>query len=1168
MSVTASPRSPSSPWQVSLKPTAGVPALPSPGIPQAVASLPPSAQAGLMCEAAASGDVETIRALAKAGLQVNLTTPYDLRSPLHLASASGNLEAVKALCEELGATMQQDRFGLLPIHDATQNGHTDIRRFLQRQRLNAADNSALTRSRACSMEHVSLRQQKNEWESQIPESLLATVFELVLKEGVFSYTTVHAEVNYFFTTLSLHPVYFSHFTPLQIARHVHCLTAAKRVAHATGDVGRMDFSFKTEETNFFLTTIDCPEPTDAQKRTEEQIVAYLSEGRKPGFSTSLLFMASDGPAMMGGKERLGIFHMDECRFDAKHVSDGETSIEVLASSKFLKEKTVQAKEQYQIIVEDVMARKRAQVRVVPGSVYPGPYPGGFVVLVASYEVGGSLFFPELQQALRHNRLIPRRCYMENFANGVTAYSIFFPNAKEQEVRQLERTIMHSTLLKAYPGRSGTVYDSVMDNRISHEVGLYVLAAVKFAYYFFPKEQYAPEYLSLHQVLDRDERSQHKLERLYALCLKELLQPERIYTLVQQHLDLMTPFFEDFRAIAVGDKTPKSNEELEALIDNRCPAAQDQQILRMFLIFNESLRLTNFFQAETPGAMAFRLDPTVVLRGRPSSIYPVTPYAIYMIAGRDFTGFHVRFKDVARGGIRMVLSRDKAAYEKNSSMLFDECYNLALTQQYKNKDIPEGGSKGVILPDSKWPGAFQSNLLTGTTSQSPASQRAIFTRYISALLDCMLPDKCGIYSGHLPTQEILFFGPDENTAGFMDLGAQLGKERGYQYWKALTTGKSTLFGGVPHDTYGMTTASVHTYVLQLLDKLGIEEESITKFQTGGPDGDLGSNEILVSKDKTVAIVDGSGVLYDPAGINREELVRLAKLRVPVKNFSRSFLGSGGFLVTVEETNVTLPDGSTYRTGAEVRDSFHLGNYATADLFVPCGGRPNSVVGDTVKKLFVEGHPKFKMVVEGANLFFSDAARRALEEGGVHLFKDASTNKGGVTSSSLEVFASLALSSSDHGALMTYNPDSQGDPPEFYQTYVEQVLDNVKENARQEFSAIWACNQKDGTKKTDLTRLLSLKINQMCDTIEDNLTTSMTEEERGRLVRFVLRRAVPPLIIERLGVDGVLDQVPKNYIFAIVGSWIASRFVYRHGIHASEVSFFFFMRSLLAEEDAAK
>ena len=31
--------------------------------------------------------------------------------------------------------------------------------------------------------------------------------------------------------------------------------------------------------------------------------------------------------------------------------------------------------------------------------------------------------------------------------------------------------------------------------------------------------------------------------------------------------------------------------------------------------------------------------------------------------------------------------------------FDENYNLAATQSLKNKDIPEGGAKGTILPSS-------------------------------------------------------------------------------------------------------------------------------------------------------------------------------------------------------------------------------------------------------------------------------------------------------------------------------------------------------------------------------------------------------------------------------------------------------------------------------------
>ena len=50
----------------------------------------------------------------------------------------------------------------------------------------------------------------------------------------------------------------------------------------------------------------------------------------------------------------------------------------------------------------------------------------------------------------------------------------------------------------------------------------------------------------------------------------------------------------------------------------------------------------------------------------------------------------------------------------------------------------------------------------------------------------------------------------------------------------------------------------------------------------------SDEILLSSDKTIAIIDGSGVLHDPVGLNREELVRLAKARKPVAFFDTSKL----------------------------------------------------------------------------------------------------------------------------------------------------------------------------------------------------------------------------------------------------------------------------------------
>ncbi len=49
-------------------------------------------------------------------------------------------------------------------------------------------------------------------------------------------------------------------------------------------------------------------------------------------------------------------------------------------------------------------------------------------------------------------------------------------------------------------------------------------------------------------------------------------------------------------------------------------------------------------------------------------------------------------------------------------------SLAHTQQRKNKDIPEGGSKGVIL----------------TTARN-ADYASAFKRYIDAILDLLIPD---------------------------------------------------------------------------------------------------------------------------------------------------------------------------------------------------------------------------------------------------------------------------------------------------------------------------------------------------------------------------------------------------------------------------------------------
>jgi len=38
--------------------------------------------------------------------------------------------------------------------------------------------------------------------------------------------------------------------------------------------------------------------------------------------------------------------------------------------------------------------------------------------------------------------------------------------------------------------------------------------------------------------------------------------------------------------------------------------------------------------------------------------PEIPYGLYLIIGRDFTGMHIRFRDISRGGVRIILSNSE------------------------------------------------------------------------------------------------------------------------------------------------------------------------------------------------------------------------------------------------------------------------------------------------------------------------------------------------------------------------------------------------------------------------------------------------------------------------------------------------------------------------------
>jgi len=297
---------------------------------------------------------------------------------------------------------------------------------------------------------------------------------------------------------------------------------------------------------------------------------------------------------------------------------------------------------------------------------------------------------------------------------------------------------------------------------------------------------------------------------------------------------------------------------------------------------------------------------------------------------------------------------------------------------------------------------------------------------------------------------------------------------------------------------------------------------------------------------------------------------------VKHFNKALLSPKGFFVDIADVDVTLPNGEKVDSGMQFRNSFHLHPLASAELFVPCGGRPEAVNMTNVEKLFFKkengdlGAPYFKYIVEGANLFFSQEARLFLEKNGVVIIKDASANKGGVTSSSLEVLAALALTDSEYDQLMTVKhsiPKRKGlsseelakdvvTVPEFYQKYVEEVQYIIEENAAAEFSCLWQAHQ-EGVSLTLGSDMLSKKIIEMTNSIaKSNLFETQT-----KLRDVVLGRAIPKTLQNLLSLEKIITNLPPNYIRALFASSLASRFIYKCGINPDSFAFFQFVQDFV-------
>jgi len=111
-------------------------------------------------------------------------------------------------------------------------------------------------------------------------------------------------------------------------------------------------------------------------------------------------------------------------------------------------------------------------------------------------------------------------------------------------------------------------------------------------------------------------------------------------------------------------------------------------------------------------------------------------------------------------------------------------------------------------------------------------------------------------------------------------------------------------------------------------------------------------------------------------------------------------------------------TAYEEALRARNTMH--NRVVADAFIPAGGRPATIhEGNWEAYLRPDnGQPSSKLIVEGANLFLTAGARKAMHAAtGIPIVKDSSANKCGVICSSYEIISSMLLSHDEFAAVKT-------------------------------------------------------------------------------------------------------------------------------------------------------
>jgi glutamate dehydrogenase len=480
-------------------------------------------------------------------------------------------------------------------------------------------------------------------------------------------------------------------------------------------------------------------------------------------------------------------------------------------------------------------------------------------------------------------------------------------------------------------------------------------------------------------------------------------------------DITRSLFELFTARLSFDSpaTPEKIAELREAYVARLGSIDnivDDRIARALLSLVEATVRTNFFR-ETPSP-----DPYIALKfesARITSLPDTAPlYEIHVNSPR-MEGCHLRHGRLARGGIR---------FSDRVDDYRTEILDLMKTQTVKNAIIVPFGAKGgfIVKPRPRH-------------QADPRDGVEAYRTLMNAMLDLTdnLTDDGPVHPARVRVLDndgpYLVVAADKGTATFSDIANGIAIERGFWLGDAFASGGEH---GYDHKQLGITARGAWESARRHLREMGRDPDRgapITMLGIGDMSGDVFGNGLLRSRNvKLVAAFDHRHIFIDPdpdPAASFDERKRLFDLpRSSWADYNPALISAGGGVFRRGQKRIELSNQARAALGcdADALDGESLIQCilrAPVDLFYN-GGIGTYVRATTETDAAVADHAndscritapelRAKIVVEGGNLGFTQAARIEYALAGGRINTDAIDNSAGVDMSDHEVNLKILL-----------------------------------------------------------------------------------------------------------------------------------------------------------------